>query len=111
MKVEQVSFDGERISSERGPVSHVRDGIETLLAHTSAGNVNAVARDKLLIAAHVDGWDCVLGAVATPASSGRQDTERPREKMAGATHSSVNEQLANLSARNRLPPQHTARLT
>src|SRR5580658_4461605 len=111
MKVEQVSFDGERISSERGPVSDVRDGIETLLAHTSAGNVNAVARDKLLIAAQVDGWNCVFGAVATPASSGRQDTERPREKMAGATYSSVNEQLANLSARNRLASQPQFRIS
>src|SRR5581483_3922488 len=71
MEIQQVSLDRKRISAECRAISHVGHGIKTLLAHTRARDVDAIARSEFFVAAQVNGRNGVFRSVAASTAGGR----------------------------------------
>src|SRR5512133_2556573 len=70
MEIEQVALDGEGILAERRAYSDVSDRVEDFSADASPRDVHAILRHQFVIAAQVDGRDCVLMAVTATAARG-----------------------------------------
>src|ERR1700735_1985076 len=105
MKVEKVGLDSKRIRTKRWTIAHIRDRIKLLNAHARAGNIDAIFRHEFLIARQVDGWHRVLRSITATASGRAQNAERTPQQMPCPAHSSINQQLSNMAAGNRLAPQ------
>src|SRR6266550_63656 len=60
MEVQQMRFYGKRFHFERWAISHIRHRIKTFLRYPCARDVNPIFRNQLLVAAEIDGGNCVF---------------------------------------------------
>src|SRR6202023_3134485 len=105
MEIQQVGLDGKRIAPKSRTVPDVADRVEAFVADARAGHIDAVFRDKLLVAGQVDGGYGVLRSVAASSACRCKNAERTRQQVARPADSAFGKQLADVAARNRLPAQ------
>src|SRR5271169_5970470 len=109
MKIQEVSFNGKRISAKSRPVSNVSDRIEALVvipaANSRARNVDAVLGHELLVMRQIDCRDGIFRTISTSTPGSRENAERTRQQMPRPAYSPFGKQLADVAARNPLPAQ------
>src|SRR5690242_10344878 len=101
VEVEQVSLDGKRFRAKGWAVANVGYGIEALFRHARARDVDAVTRHQFVVAAEVDGRDCVFGAKAAATARIGNNAERAAQEVAGVADVAFRgDELAHAAAGN-----------
>src|SRR5580693_4314469 len=100
-----MSFDGERIGAERGPVPNIRDRIKALAANAGAGNINAVFGHEVFIMRQIDRWHGIFRPISASPSSGGENAERTPQQVACPAHSACRKQSSDVAARYGFPAQ------
>src|SRR5438270_12122704 len=101
MEIEQMSFYGKRLVAKRGPQADVGDGIESFAVHARARQVDAVARNQIVIAAQVDCWDSVFVAIAAPSTGSAGNAEDASQQPPRHADLARKQETAYLAAGNR----------
>src|SRR5271157_5217758 len=100
MKIQQVSFNGKRFRAKRWTVSHIRDRVETFIAHAGPRDIHAVLRHEFFIARQINRGHSVFRPVPASPPRSRKNAERTRQQMPRPANSSRSKQLSNMAARN-----------